>query len=130
MEEPADGQTTYANTTIRKDRPSEQTFIFNIHFMTCGQFDSDATDATPLADYMITTTTLLLSPQFDTITLDFAIFGDDLIEGSECFRLMLTSDLPSFSTSNEQYVYVYIADNGQLNCSILIQLANVQNKTN
>lgn len=126
VEEPADSEIILSNQTIIiKDRPSEQTFIFDLETIGfCLQpsvaFATLRRDpANQDGDYDVVTATsnLIFPPELQTITVDIAIFGDNRIEGRECFCFDIRNTFgPLFRTNFfEQNQVVFIADNSTLN---------------
>ena len=131
VDEPDDGSgetEIFNGTVLAKSIQSEQTYILQISTTPRCNDSADNTFATfrtesgnEDADLEILTTLngLLFPPEVQTLPILVALFGDDRIEGQECYDFQLFPDVtigPSFSPFMLfQEQTVFIRDNGECN---------------
>ena len=127
VDEPENGRTVIINEILlQKNRQTEQTFVLHLGISN-GCFDGaparQLTDENTQsdADFAITTNGILFPPDMQTLPIIVTLFGDNRIEGLECFQISASAgstigpffSLPSYNSDAFQTVQVYIQDSGE-----------------
>ena len=107
---------------ITKSIPSEQTFVFDL-WMSRGCETPVIPPATSrsendiLKDFDLLTATrdVMFLPQQQTIPINVVVYGDNRLEGRECFGIAIFNRDPaqSFSLGLATSTFIFIADRGK-----------------
>ena len=121
VQEPDNGEITpFSDVMITKSIPSEQTFVFDLRMsVQCGNlftpYATSRSENETLKDFDLLTATrdVMFLPQQQTIPIDMVIYGDNRLEGTECFGIAIFSNnlIPSFFPGSE--IQISIKDNGK-----------------
>ena len=124
VREPDDGEiASFSEVMITKNISSEQTFVLDLEVTPQGCVTpvtpsaTSRSDNVTLKDFDLLTATsdVMFLPQQQTIPINVVVYGDNRLEGRECFSIAISNSslTASFSLGSVMTTIIFISDNGK-----------------